>query len=53
LRGEGWERVKYKYYFETLNNCKSKAFGPEDSLPVEGEGKTTYTLTSLTQSILI
>jgi hypothetical protein len=21
LRGEGWERVKYQYYYETVNNC--------------------------------
>ena len=23
LRGEGWERVKYKYYFKTVNNAFS------------------------------
>jgi hypothetical protein len=26
LRGEGWERVKYKYYFETVNNALSDIF---------------------------
>jgi len=22
LRGEGWERVKYQYYYETVNNIQ-------------------------------
>jgi len=33
--------------------CKRKELGTEDSLPAEGEGKTTYKLASLTQSILV